>query len=84
MPFLFFLRLYFPEKQMFPWPSDTLLSCFCIESLNSILSTSGSCLNDSDLRRERKGTGEMAQWVRAPDRSSEGPEFKSQQPYGSS
>jgi hypothetical protein len=26
--------------------------------------------------------GEMAQWVRAPDCSSEGPEFKSQQPHG--
>jgi hypothetical protein len=25
--------------------------------------------------------GEMAQWVRAPDCSSEGPEFKSQQPH---
>jgi hypothetical protein len=28
--------------------------------------------------------GEMAQWVRAPDYSSEGPEFKSQQPHGGS
>jgi hypothetical protein len=26
----------------------------------------------------------MAQWVRAPDCSSEGPEFKSQQPHGDS
>jgi hypothetical protein len=26
----------------------------------------------------------MAQWVRAPDCSSEGPEFKSQQPHGGS
>jgi hypothetical protein len=26
--------------------------------------------------------GEMAQWVRAPDCSSEGPEFKSRQPHG--
>jgi hypothetical protein len=26
--------------------------------------------------------GEMAQWVRAPDCSSEGQEFKSQQPHG--
>jgi hypothetical protein len=34
----------------------------------------------------RKGlwAGEMAQWVRAPDCSSEGPEFKSQQPHGGS
>jgi hypothetical protein len=30
------------------------------------------------------GAGEMAQWVRAPDCSSEGPEFKSQQPQGGS
>jgi hypothetical protein len=28
--------------------------------------------------------GEMAQWVRAPDCSSRGPEFKSQQPHGGS
>jgi hypothetical protein len=30
------------------------------------------------------GAGEMVQWVRAPDCSSEGPEFKSQQPHGGS
>jgi hypothetical protein len=28
--------------------------------------------------------GEMAQWVRAPDCSSKGPKFKSQQPHGGS
>jgi hypothetical protein len=28
--------------------------------------------------------GEMAQWVRAPNCSSKGPEFKSQQPHGGS
>jgi hypothetical protein len=28
--------------------------------------------------------GEMAQWVRAPDCSSKGPEFKSQQPHDGS
>jgi hypothetical protein len=31
-----------------------------------------------------EGAGEMAQWVRAPDCSSKGPEFKSQQPHGGS
>jgi hypothetical protein len=31
-----------------------------------------------------QGAGEMAQWVRAPDCSSEGTEFKSQQPHGGS
>jgi hypothetical protein len=30
------------------------------------------------------GAGEMAQWVRAPNCSSKGPEFKSQQPHGGS
>jgi hypothetical protein len=30
------------------------------------------------------GAGEMAQWVRAPDCSSKGPKFKSQQPHGGS
>jgi hypothetical protein len=34
--------------------------------------------------RSSLGAGEMAQWVRAPDCSSEGPEFKSQQPHGGS
>jgi hypothetical protein len=33
---------------------------------------------------KKTGAGEMAQWVRAPDCSSEGLEFKSQQPYGGS
>jgi hypothetical protein len=28
--------------------------------------------------------GEMAQWVRAPDCSPEGPKFKSQKPHGDS
>jgi hypothetical protein len=36
---------------------------------------------DQDLEL---GAGEMAQWVRAPDCSSKGPEFKSQQPHGGS
>jgi hypothetical protein len=35
-------------------------------------------------RRRRRRAGEMAQWVRAPNCSSEGPEFKSQQPHGGS
>jgi hypothetical protein len=30
------------------------------------------------------GAGEMAEWVRVPDCSSKGPEFKSQQPHGGS
>jgi hypothetical protein len=34
--------------------------------------------------RVLSGAGEMAQWVRAPDCSSEGPAFKSQQPHGGS
>jgi hypothetical protein len=36
------------------------------------------------LSQNKKRTGEMAQWVRAPDCSSEGPEFKSQQPHDGS
>ena len=36
------------------------------------------------IKRETCGAGEMAQWVRAPDCSSEGQEFKSQQPHGGS
>jgi hypothetical protein len=34
--------------------------------------------------RRKPRAGEMAQWVRAHDCSSEGPEFKSQQPHGGS
>jgi hypothetical protein len=34
------------------------------------------------LKKTYMGAGEMAQWVRAPNCSSEGPEFKSQQPHG--
>jgi hypothetical protein len=33
---------------------------------------------------KKSGAGEMAQWVRAPDCSSKGQEFKSQQPHGGS
>ena len=35
-------------------------------------------------KKTAEKAGEMAQWVRAPDCSSEGPEFKSQQPHGGS
>jgi hypothetical protein len=36
------------------------------------------------IKEVQNRAGEMAQWVRAPDCSSEGPEFKSQQPHGGS
>jgi hypothetical protein len=39
---------------------------------------------NSSTQEARAGAGEMAQWVRAPDCSSEGPKFKSQQPHGRS
>jgi hypothetical protein len=35
-------------------------------------------------KKDHAGAGEMAQRVRAPDCSSEGPKFKSQQPHGGS
>jgi hypothetical protein len=44
-------------------------------------------IKQTNLRKKEKGkvgAGEMAQWVRAPDCSSKGPEFKSQQPHGGS
>jgi hypothetical protein len=37
-----------------------------------------------DIKNPRQWAGEMAQWVRAPDCSSKGQEFKSQQPHGGS
>jgi hypothetical protein len=36
------------------------------------------------IRKQAEGVGEMAQRLRTPDCSSEGPEFKSQQPHGGS
>jgi hypothetical protein len=36
------------------------------------------------ILKNSEGAGEMAQWVRVPDCSSIGPEFKSQQPHGGS
>jgi hypothetical protein len=36
------------------------------------------------LKKKAHRAREMPQWVRAPDCSSEGPEFKSQQPHGGS
>jgi hypothetical protein len=41
-------------------------------------------LSGNPKKKKEKGAGEMAQWVRAPDWFSEGPEFKSQQPHGGS
>jgi hypothetical protein len=38
----------------------------------------------SHIKKKKLGAGEMAQWVRAPNCSSKGPEFKSQQPHGGS
>jgi hypothetical protein len=37
-----------------------------------------------NVKNKADGAGEMAQWVRASDCSSEGLEFKSQQPHGGS
>jgi hypothetical protein len=42
-----------------------------------------TCINMS-IKQCYFGAGEMAQWVRAPDCSSRGSEFKSQQPHGGS
>jgi hypothetical protein len=54
-------------------------SCFFLEvSREQRLS---SVMKDN---KKQSRAGEMAQWVRAPDCSSEGPEFKSQQPHGGS
>jgi hypothetical protein len=44
----------------------------------------GGSVDEFLSQKKTQGAGEMAQWVRAPDCSSEGPEFKSQQPHGGS
>jgi hypothetical protein len=40
--------------------------------------------NKTNKQKKADWAGEMAQWVRAPDCSSKGQEFKSQQPHGGS
>jgi hypothetical protein len=56
---------------------------FPVESIREAFKGSKHlCL--SDLKLVGFGAGEMAQWVRAPDYSSKGPKFKSQQPHGGS
>jgi hypothetical protein len=57
----------------------TIISCFVNPPLILFRQLSVYVLS---LKNSR--AGEMAQWVRAPDCSSEGPEFKSQQPHGGS
>jgi hypothetical protein len=56
------------------------------DGIHSSLSIDG--LNKPSIKynliKIKKRAGEMAQWVRAPDCSSEGQEFKSQQPHGGS
>ena len=54
---------------------NSALSCWCTWSFYGL---NYLCIS------EKLKAGEMAQWVRAPDCSSEGPEFKSQQPHGGS
>jgi len=53
-----------------------------------ILYVDGSNLRDlnrkSKLKTAKLGAGEMAQRLRAPDYSSRGPKFNSQQPHGGS
>jgi hypothetical protein len=51
------------------------------------IGTGDNFLNRTTISQTLRSTiraGEMAQWVRAPDCSSKGPEFKSQQPHGGS
>jgi hypothetical protein len=56
-------------------------TCLHKKKHTSIHSCQTSIVHDI---KKVKTAGEMAQWVRAPDCSSEGPEFKSQQPHGGS
>jgi hypothetical protein len=50
----------------------------------SVLLTTEPSLQPSKKKKKKIWAGEMAQWVRTPDCSSEGLEFKSQQPHGGS
>jgi hypothetical protein len=70
------------------WPSDlyysqsdTIPDCLRQMGKNEYLQNMTLVIGH---KNNQTGAGEMAQWVRAPDCSSEGPEFKSQQPHGGS
>jgi hypothetical protein len=59
------------------------------EGWSVVAHVQGSATGPADERlpqakESSAGAVEMAQWVRAPDCSSKGPEFKSQQPHGGS
>ena len=58
--------------------------CTLTDSLLNVLCLIASNFTGFILKKIKNRAGEMAQWVRAPDCSSEGPEFKSQQPHGGS
>jgi hypothetical protein len=58
-----------------PFHGDSLALCSCFPLTSFQMSI---------FKKTKQGAGEMAQWVRAPDCFSEGPEFKSQQPHGGS
>jgi hypothetical protein len=94
----FVLRIYIRELtnscNSSPWRSETsdhfwylylhMRVCVCV-----CAHTHTHTQRERERERERikvikMGAGEMAQWVRAPDCSSKGPEFKSQQPHGGS
>jgi hypothetical protein len=69
------------ETRISPEINDLSLSFFV--KLQVLWETS-SQKNKVEIKKDTSWAGEMAQWVRAPDCSSEGLEFKSQQPHGGS
>jgi hypothetical protein len=52
--------------------------------LGTILPSLKQTIERYNIKKLRKGAGEMAQWLKSTDCSSKGPKFKSQQPHGGS
>jgi hypothetical protein len=55
-----------------------MIVCCLVDSRN------GTWVFIAFIKNNNNWAGEMAQWLRALDCSSKGPEFKSQQPHGGS
>jgi hypothetical protein len=84
-------KLHLERKQASSTASESLTQNEALRELEGIhravaakLSKVCCVVVDKWLKNINYGAGEMAQWVRAPDCSSKGPEFKSQQPHGGS
>jgi hypothetical protein len=66
------------------WRQRQEISEFQASLIYKVSSRTSRDIQRNPVLKNKTRAGEMAQWVRAPDCSSEGPEFESQQPHGGS